>query len=153
MISRTLLLSFLISLASITAQGAFSNTSDVFCDIIAKKAPATVIYEDTDIIVIEKPLIKNSYGNLVFREPANCLIVPKKHIVNIKDLNQTDPYDATILSKMGFIAQMLSGYLQGPGEFTLTLNNGKTSAQTVFHMHMHFTSPQCWKNPTWRAQK
>ncbi len=85
------------------------------------------------------------------RDPADCLIIPKKHIVNIKDLNQADPYDATIVSKMVAVAQMLAGRLQAPAEFSVLMNNGATSAQSVFHMHMHFRSPQRWKNPTWRG--
>lgn len=117
---------------------------DVFCDILSGKAPATIIYEDADVIVIEKPAIRN---------PADCLIIPKKHIVNIKDLDQANAYDAMILSKMVAVAQMLSQRLCGPADFTITMNNGKTSAQTVFHMHMHFKSPQQWKNPDWRINK
>lgn len=115
---------------------------DVFCDILSGKAPATIIYEDDDIIAIEKPAIRN---------PADCLIIPKKHIVNIKDLDQANTYDAVIVSKMVAIAQMLSQRLCDPADFTITMNNGKTSAQTVFHMHMHFKSPQQWKNPDWRT--
>lgn len=142
---------FLLMLLAVTTSGlALSQASnDVFCDIILGKAPATIIYEDKDLIVIEKRKVKDSNGVFAFREPANCLIIPKKHIVNIKDLDQTNPYDATIASKMVAVAQMLSKLLNSPGDFTITMNNGKT-AQTVFHMHMHFQSPQQWKKPDWR---
>lgn len=130
-----------------------SQGNDVFCNIISGNGPATIIYEDNDLIVIEKRKIKDSRGALVFRKPTQCLIIPKKHIVNIKDLDPKDPYDATLLSKMAAVAQKLSDKLCKPGEFTITMNNGKTSSQTVFHMHMHFKSPQQWKNPNWRMKK
>ena len=141
----------LIYSAVVSALPSVSN--DVFCDIISGNGPATIIYEDNDLIVIEKRKIKDSNGLLVFREPANCLIIPKKHIVNIKYLDQSNAYDAALLSKMVAVAQRLSQQLCSPAEFTITMNNGKTSYQTVFHMHMHFKSPQRWKNPDWRMKK
>ena len=145
----------LIMLATGASGGSVlsSHGKDVFCDIISGNGPATIIYEDADLIVIEKRKIKDSNGLFIFREPTDCLIIPKRHIVNIKDLDQTNPYDATIMSKMVAVAQMLSKLLYSPGDFTITMNNGKTSFQTVFHMHMHFKSPQQWKNPNWRTKK
>lgn len=153
MTTRNTVLSLLVYIATIPCWAQQCIAADVFCDIIAGKAPATIIYEDDDLIVIEKRKIKDTRGRMLFRASTDCLIIPKKHIVNIKDLDQQDPYDATILSKMAAVAQKLSLQVCAPGDFTITMNNGKTSAQTVFHMHMHFRSPQRWKNPDWRINK
>lgn len=104
---------------------------DVFCNIIQGKSAATILYETSDVIVINKREIPP--------DGVDCLIIPKKHVVNIKDA------DPTIGAKLFEVAQFLSKQLQGPGEFTIQMNNGATSHQTVFHMHMHFRSPQRWK--------
>jgi len=73
------------------------------------------------------------------------LILPKKHITNIKHLDAHNAYDKTIGSKMMFMAQELSKKLQGNGDFSVIMNNGGSSNQSVFHMHMHFKSPRDWK--------
>lgn len=107
-----------------------------FCQIIDKKAPAVIIYEDADVLVFEKRPVRN---------PVDCLIIPKKHIMNIKDLVISDKHDQIIVSKMMFVAQDLSKRLDGKGDFTITMNNGAESCQSVFHMHAHFRSPNNWK--------
>ena len=112
------------------------DSSCDFCRIIQRTAPAQIIDEDDDVIAIEKRPI---------RSPVNCLIIPKKHIVNIKSLNAQDPFDKTIVSKMAFMAQKLSARLKGSGDFSLRINNGAQAAQTVFHMHAHFVSPEDWR--------
>lgn len=107
-----------------------------FCRIVAGKDPAQVITETEDLVVIEKRPV---------RSPVDCLIIPKKHIVNIKTLDQSNAYDEAIGSKMMFMAQKLSQRLEGNQDFSVFMNNGASSAQSVFHMHMHFRSPYNWK--------
>ncbi|MBS1987725.1 HIT domain-containing protein [Candidatus Dependentiae bacterium] len=113
-----------------------AHANCAFCQIITRQSPAVIIDETDDLIVIEKRPI---------RKPVDCLIIPKKHIVNIKTLDASNLYDQTVLSKMALKAQELSKRLNGQGDFTITMNNGPQSAQTVFHMHMHFRSPNNWK--------
>jgi histidine triad (HIT) family protein len=109
-----------------------------FCAIIAGiDKDAVIIAENDDVMVIEKKPV---------RSPANCLIIPKKHITNLKAIDAHDMLDAIILSKMGLMAQELAkNRLAAPGDFTVIINNGATSNQTVFHMHMHMKSNQQWK--------
>lgn len=121
---------------SISVSGKIDHVNCAFCQIIARQSPAIIIDETDDLIVIEKRPI---------RKPVDCLIIPKKHIVNIKTLDPLNIHDQTILSKMAFKAQELSKRLNGQGDFTVSMNNGQQSAQTVFHMHMHFRSPNTWK--------
>ena len=63
--------------------------------------------------------------------------VPKKHIVNIKDLQ---PEDAVLPLELMTAAQKLSKQLKAPGDFQFNINNGAQAGQTVFHMHVHFLS-------------
>lgn len=106
-----------------------------FCRIIAGTEQAVIIAQDADCIVIEKKPV---------RTPVDCLIIPKKHIVNCKHLDSRDAYDATIISKMGFMAQKLAKKLTGSQDFQLHINNGAHAGQSVFHLHMHFKSPEKW---------
>ncbi len=49
----------------------------LFCRIVAGKIPATVVYEDDDVMAI----------NDVFpRAPFHVLVVPRKHVERLSDL-------------------------------------------------------------------
>lgn len=106
-----------------------------FCHIITGTGSAVIIAEDADCIAIEKRPV---------RSPVDCLIIPKKHIVNCKNIDVNDAYDATIISKMVCMAQKLSKKLTGSQDFQLHINNGAQVGQSVFHLHMHFKSSEQW---------
>jgi len=100
----------------------------IFCKIISKEIPTTIIEENDDVLVIQ---------DLHPKAPVHYLIIPKKHIVNVKEMDQQD---AVYTAKMMLIAQQLSKNLSGDQSFRLIMNNGAGSGQSVFHMHMHFLS-------------
>ena len=96
----------------------------IFCNIIARKAPATIIAENDDVIVFKS-------------HSGHPLIVPKKHI---KDLRAIEPEDKDILLKLVQAAQALSANSEKPGDFKFLINTGSQAAQTVFHLHVHYFS-------------
>lgn len=117
------------------SHGHAHDPACVFCQIARHEGPAVIIDETDELIVIEKVPV---------RRPVDCLIIPKQHIENIKTLEAANPYDQVILAQMAFKAQELSQRLNGQGDFTVVMNNGRQSNQTVNHMHMHFRSPDNW---------
>jgi histidine triad (HIT) family protein len=126
-----------------SAYAATAKKGCVFCDIVAGKEPATVIYETPDIVVIEK--LHPTVG-------IDCLIIPKKHIENLLTLkiscSDQDPYDRRIMNEIAATAQHLSGMITGKGHFSLINNNGADAKQSVFHMHWHFEAPKSEWKPT-----
>ncbi len=56
-------------------------TNCIFCDIIAKTAPAEIFYEDEDLIVI---------NNIQPLAPIHWLIIPRRHIVSLNELTKED---------------------------------------------------------------
>ncbi len=102
--------------------------SCIFCKIIAKQIPATVITETDDIIVIK---------DIAPKTPIHYLIIPKKHIVDLQSLEDAD---RSLACNMLFMAQELSENLTGTKSFRLVSNNGHDSGQRVFHIHLHFLS-------------
>ncbi|KKP35268.1 MAG: Diadenosine tetraphosphate (Ap4A) hydrolase and other HIT family hydrolase [candidate division TM6 bacterium GW2011_GWF2_32_72] len=100
----------------------------IFCKIIAKEIPSDIILENDDILVIK---------DLHPKAPIHYLIIPKKHIVNIKELHDADLLNA---AQIMIAARELSRKLSGDGSFRLIMNNGADSGQSVFHMHCHFLS-------------
>jgi len=100
----------------------------IFCKIIHKEIPAKIVAENDDIVVIE---------DIHPKAPVHYLIMPKKHIVNVSELQEQDSH---YVAKMMLMAQELSKTLSGDQSFRLIMNNGASSGQSVFHMHCHFLS-------------
>ena len=104
----------------------------VFCQIIKKKLPAEIEYEDKDVI---------AFKDINPQAPVHILIVPKKHIPS---LNEFKDKDFRLISKIFKIAQKLAqkkGIQEG---YQLHLNVGKKAGQVVFHFHLHLMGG--WKN-------
>jgi len=96
----------------------------IFCQIVLKKIPATIIYEDEDLLVFKdiNPIDK-----------VHFLIIPKEHIMNLIECNEGHQ---AILSKMLLLAPKLSKE-QGLSGFRTMINSGKEGGQEVFHIHFH----------------
>lgn len=103
----------------------------IFCKIIAKELPSKIEYEDDDLIVFQniKPLA-----------PVHVLIVPKKHIIN---LSEVEKLDQELLGKLLLTAKEMAVKLGIIDSFRVAVANGKMAAQSVFHLHLHLTGG--WK--------
>jgi histidine triad (HIT) family protein len=105
-----------------------SEQSCIFCRIIRKEIPSTIIGEYDHCIVIK---------DIAPKAPIHYLIVPKKHIVNVHDLHVDD---AILIGHMALAAQDVAKKLADPKAFGLIMNNGEQAGQSVMHMHFHFLS-------------
>ena len=98
----------------------------IFCKIIAKQIPSTIIHEDNDLLVIK---------DIVPKATTHFLIIPKKHLKDLRDFTQSE---RDLAAHMLFIANDLSKKHLDGGDFRLMINNGYNAGQRVFHTHMHF---------------
>jgi histidine triad (HIT) family protein len=98
----------------------------VFTKIINRELPATIVYEDDEII---------SFVPLRPQAPVHLLIVPKKEIHTVNDIAAAD---AALIGKMHLVAAQLARE-KGIAEtgYRLTFNTNEDSGQSVFHIHMH----------------
>lgn len=110
-----------------------------FCRIVQGQLEPDdcILAQNDDVMVLSRRRAYEPRG-------VECLIIPKKHIVNCKTLDASDAYDRDIMNKLVAMAQHLSTRLAQPCDFRVWINNGATAKQTVFHMHMHFASQQPW---------
>jgi len=101
------------------------STDCIFCDIVKKEIPATIHYEDDKIVCFDdiNPLA-----------PVHILIVPKKHIATMDDVNDEDfdNYYAYMVKRARILAK--ENNLKG---YKLLMNVGKEAGQIVFHLHLH----------------
>jgi histidine triad (HIT) family protein len=99
--------------------------SCIFCQIINGDSPASVIYEDVDVMALLDI-------NPVQR--GHALVIPKKHFVDIWDI---DPEVLTkVVSVTKRVAQRMKDVLDTEGVNTFSAN-GRPAGQDVYHFHMH----------------
>ena len=91
----------------------------VFCDIIARKEPAEILYEDDDVII---------FRNRLRWVPVMLIAAPKQHI----------PQDELWLNmgRVGAVAVAI-GDEQCPNGFRLLSNFGRDGMQSQAHAHVH----------------
>lgn len=98
----------------------------LFCKIVAKKVPATIIYEDSDTVAFE---------DINPQAPVHTLIIPKKHISTALDI--TDAENALIGHLFQVAGRIASEKGIADGGFRLVVNTNAGAGQTVFHIHLH----------------
>ena len=93
----------------------------IFCKIIKGEIPSSKVYEDEDII---------AFKDIQPEAPIHILLVPKKHIKSLNEIEEKDEQFYTIKNiakKQGFAEE---GYR--------VINNcGENGGQTVPHLHFH----------------
>ena len=130
LLSAVLFLSFNILFSQSEEYTANKNAKikngSVFTKIINRELPAEIVYED-EIIIAFVPLRKQA--------PVHLLIVPKKEIYTINDLEEEDEL---VMGKMFLVAKHLAKEF-GVSEsgYRLSVNTNEDSGQSVFHIHMH----------------
>ena len=96
----------------------------LFCNIIDKKIPAKLVYEDDKVV---------AFNDISPQAPVHVLIVPRQHIDTLNDLEDTNLVGHMILTakKIGSVLGInYSGY-------RLIMNCNEDGGQTVFHIHLH----------------
>lgn len=99
----------------------------VFCKIINREIPSEFLYED------EKSVI---FRDLHPKDKTHLLIVPKKHIHSIAEM---DDGDEKIVGHLFHVAQKVARDFNLSG-YKLQVNVGKDGGQEVFHLHVHLLS-------------
>ena len=97
----------------------------VFCQIIRKEAPASIIYEDAQV----EAFLSSHPVNV-----GHTLVVPKKHYENIFDIPEEEAaYLFKVVKKVAKAVKDATG-IEG---IRIVQNNGKDAGQVVFHLHFH----------------
>lgn len=99
----------------------------IFCKIIAKEIPSTIIRENDSAIIIK---------DINPKAPIHYLIIPKMHFPNLMTLQEKD---ISIMDNLFLMIKNLANELSLPA-FRIVINNGKDAGQCVFHFHMHLLS-------------
>ena len=96
----------------------------IFEKIIARQIPAKIAYEDERYIAIH---------DVAPKAPAHVLVIPKKVIPTLNDVEETD---RDLVGGLFLIAKQVMKEL-GHTNYRTVFNCGPGAQQTVFHLHLH----------------
>jgi len=97
----------------------------IFCRIIRGEAPAKKVYEDERTFVFE---------DINPQAPTHVLIIPKAHIVGLKEAR---PEDADIVGYLHLVAAQIARQRGIEDGYRTVFNVGPRAGQSVFHLHLH----------------
>lgn len=97
----------------------------LFCKIVAGDIPAKKIYED-DLVV--------AFHDISPQAPVHFLVIPKKHIATLNDLQEDD---RKLAGHILYTAQRLANELGCDDGFRVVMNCNEMGGQTVYHIHLH----------------
>jgi histidine triad (HIT) family protein len=107
----------------------------LFCKIIDKQIPAKVVHEDERAI---------AFRDINPQAPTHILIVPRKHIATLNDLDGSD------LELVGHLVATARDLARAEGlaerGYRVLFNTNSESGQSVFHIHLHLLGgrPMGW---------
>ena len=98
----------------------------IFCDILNKKAPAEIVYED-DLVIVFKDIRPQA--------PVHLLVVPNKHIRSINELEEDD---RSLVAHMIFVGKEMARQNSiNKSGYNLLFNVERGGGQVIFHLHLH----------------
>ncbi len=98
----------------------------IFCKIVAKEIPSTIVYEDDQIL---------AFNDVNPVAPVHVLIIPKQHISSVTELELEN---VDLVGHIFLTSQKIAKEL-GIDEngFRIVNNCGDDGGQTVGHIHFH----------------
>jgi len=123
-------------IARFAAIGHRMNTSCIFCDIVAGKSAAAILYKDD---------LATAFRDIHPVAPTHVLVIPNQHITSANDLT---PEHEALMGHLFTVARRLAQQ-EGidEGGYRIILNTGAHGGQTVYHLHLHLLGGQRMKHP------
>ncbi len=98
----------------------------IFCKIINKEIPASIVFEDEKMI---------AFNDINSQAPIHILLIPREHFASLNDIpKEKKNILSHLLLKARQIAQEKGIAEKG---YRIVLNTAKDSGQEVFHIHFH----------------
>jgi histidine triad (HIT) family protein len=98
----------------------------LFCKIIAGDIPGAIVHQDDEVV---------AFKDIDPQAPLHVLIVPRRHIATLNDLQ---PQDDELVGRLHRVAATLArqhGYAERGYRTVFNTNPG--AGQSVFHIHLH----------------
>jgi histidine triad (HIT) family protein len=100
--------------------------SCLFCKIINREVPASIVYEDDRLF---------AFNDINPQAPTHVLIVPRQHIATLCDLSPGN--DALVGEMVRRAAAIATARGIDKAGYRAVFNTNADAGQTVFHIHLH----------------
>lgn len=98
----------------------------LFCAIVAGEIPSAVVSDRENVF---------AFRDIAPAAPVHVLIVPKRHIADVRDLKAED--GGVLIEMFQAANEIAASEGIAEGGYRLLFNVGPDAGQTVFHLHMH----------------
>ncbi len=97
----------------------------IFCKIVRKQAPSSILYEDDSVMAFLdiRPL-----------NMGHTLVIPKAHYVDIFGIPEKE---LTAVHKVSKLLAVAVKKAAGADGISIIQQNGKAAGQDIFHLHVH----------------
>lgn len=116
----------------------------LFDKIIRREIPADIVFEDD---------LSLAFRDINPQAPVHLLIIPKKQIATINDVEEDD---RLVVGHLFYVARKLAAEMGFAEDgYRVVMNCNESAGQTVFHIHLHLLAgkPLGWPPYTDRAKK
>lgn len=97
----------------------------IFCKIVEKNIPASVVYEDDEMLC---------FKDINPAAPVHLLLIPKVHF---DSLAHAEAQHEALLGRMMMTVPKIAEAAGLKNGFKTHINTGKGGGQEVFHLHIH----------------
>ena len=118
-------------MSEVKVAGVVAQEPCVFCEIIAGRAPADVIFEDA---------LTAAFVDLRQFHPGHMLVVPKAHVADVRELD--DRTGAALMATVSRVTRAVAEAFPHEG-ISLWHSIGPAAFQEVPHLHIH-VHPRRW---------
>ena len=103
-----------------------SEKDCLFCKILSGDIPADIVYESDSAI---------AFRDVNPQAPTHVLVIPRKHVATINDLNEDDQ---EIVGSL-YLAAKEVARAEGISDegYRAVMNCNEGAGQSVFHIHLH----------------
>lgn len=108
----------------------------IFCKIIKGEIGSDIVFENDKLI---------AFKDLNPQAPIHILIIPKKHLSRVENLEQND---SSLMGDLVFAAKQITEKMNVKSGYRLVFNNGSDGGQEVEHIHLHLLAGRKF---TWPA--
>ncbi len=102
------------------------NQACLFCKILGGDIPADIIFESETAI---------AFRDINPQAPTHVLIIPRKHIATINDIEDDD--QAIVGSLYSAAREIARAEGLSDEGYRAVMNCNEAAGQTVFHLHLH----------------
>ncbi|MDA1094298.1 MAG: histidine triad nucleotide-binding protein [Acidobacteria bacterium] len=107
----------------------------LFCKIASGDIPATIVYQDDEVLAFE---------DIAAQAPFHILVIPRRHIATLNDLEAGD--QNLVGSVVTTAARIAREHGHAQDGYRTVFNCNRGAGQTVFHIHLHLLAG---RNMTW----